>query len=842
MEDALPIRPGGVPSPVPAVVLLEGSPGFGRTTLLRRAASTAEERGAQVLTARCSTTESGFPYGVVTQLLAPLTRLAPEVSTLLRSPSDAPRPVNWPCRELLVEATRRPLMLVVDDAQWADEPSVAVLARLLRQLRDVPVTVLLSATPSVRHRSLSQRLGLHVLHRVRDGADHTHRRDHLLGLGPLSPEAVAEVLVAHGWPAPVDPALAADVTRQCWGNPAVLVAALDGCEEVVSQGVGAATALRARLAEALARWAVHMVEELPDEARALLRSCALGAGELDTRQVIRLAGLSVPVGTRALALLTGLGLVGPADRPAPARPEFAGPALAELTATERERLHARAADICYQAGVRDSHVAGMLLAAPSFRPPWAVEVLCAGAADLRLAGPTRSLVRGMENALARTADLEERIGLHIELGLAAGSTDPAVCQRHLDMAYELCGTDPALALPRLSSADLLTLLQGPDALSDAMVGHPSRGVPPRHGHPWHGPSGPATGTLPSGSAVDVLPDAARSGLRAWRLAVSGTERHRVVELALHALHGTTSPAGVTLYTPTLAAAAALLLTEDADGARDVVLGMGALIDESLYVGEPTAALHGLLLRAWGYHVLGLPERTVTDLEAAADLGTRKPGHPRLVPLVAAARSTALRLGGLLPAAEKALSVDPVGTGEASLSTSFFLYARAELRAATGRPQQALADFLRCGHGLTGRGWNNPVLPPWRTRAAALAADLNNHAFAVALSSEAHRLELLWGPPTASAYDGSPSAGTGPGRGGDRCWGTVPLTPAEARVAALAGEGLSNRLIAERLSISPRTVELHLTRAYRKLGVSGRAELPAALALTRRENEGDDRVA
>ncbi|SPF07034.1 helix-turn-helix transcriptional regulator [Streptomyces sp. MA5143a] len=828
LEDVLPTRHPGVPSP--AVVLVEGFAGFGRTTLLRWAAAAAEERGARVLTARCSTTESGFPYGVVAQLLAPLTRLAPEVTTLLRSPADAPRPMNWPCRELLVEAARHPLLLVVDDAQWADDPSLTLLARLFRQLRDVPVTVLVSATPSVGPRSLSQRLGLDVVHRGRDSADHPSRTDHLLRLGPLSSEAVAEVLVAHGWPAPVDPAPAAEVTRRCRGNPAVLVAALASWGEEASEGVGAATALGPHLAAALTRWAARMVEGLPDEARALLRSCALAAGELDTRQLIRLAGLGVPVGTRALALLTGMGLVGTGDRPSPVCPEVAGQALGELTATEREELHARAADICYQGGVRDSLVAEMLLAAPSFRPPWAVEVLRTGATERRLTGPTRSLMRSMENALARTADLEERIGLHIELGLAARSTDPVVCQRHFDMAYELCGTDPALALCRLRAADQLTLLQGPDALSDAVVGHPSRGVPPRHGHPWCGPSDPGTDGLPPGAAVDALPDAARAGLRAWRLAVSGAERDRVVELARHGLRDTTSPAGVTLYTPTLAAASALLLTGDEHGARDVVLGVGALIDESLYVGESAAALHGLLLRAWGYHLLGLPEQTVTDLRAAAELGSTMACHPRLMPLVVAVRSTVLRLDGLLPAAEQALSVDPVGAGEGGLSTSFFLYARAEVRAADGRPREALADFVRCGQGLTGHGWNNPVLLPWRARAAALAGTLNDHAFAVALSSETHRLELLWAPSTASAPYG------------DRSSGTVPLTPAETRVATLAGEGLSNRLVAERLSISPRTVELHLTRAYRKLGISGRAELPVALALPRRENEGDDRVA
>ncbi|MFC5723460.1 AAA family ATPase [Streptomyces gamaensis] len=56
-----------------------------------------------------------------------------------------------------------------------------------------------------------------------------------------------------------------------------------------------------------------------------------------------------------------------------------------------------------------------------------------------------------------------------------------------------------------------------------------------------------------------------------------------------------------------------------------------------------------------------------------------------------------------------------------------------------------------------------------------------------------------------------------------------LTDGERRVALLARDGASNREIAEALFITSRTVEMHLTNVYRKLGVRGRAELPAALA-------------
>jgi len=53
-----------------------------------------------------------------------------------------------------------------------------------------------------------------------------------------------------------------------------------------------------------------------------------------------------------------------------------------------------------------------------------------------------------------------------------------------------------------------------------------------------------------------------------------------------------------------------------------------------------------------------------------------------------------------------------------------------------------------------------------------------------------------------------------------------LTPAEVRACRLAAEGLTNGQIAETSFLSVRTVEMHLSNAYRKLGIAGRADLAA----------------
>jgi DNA-binding NarL/FixJ family response regulator len=59
-------------------------------------------------------------------------------------------------------------------------------------------------------------------------------------------------------------------------------------------------------------------------------------------------------------------------------------------------------------------------------------------------------------------------------------------------------------------------------------------------------------------------------------------------------------------------------------------------------------------------------------------------------------------------------------------------------------------------------------------------------------------------------------------------GVESLTPSELRVAELAAGGESNKDIAQGLYVTPKTVEVHLSNAYRKLGIRSRRELPTAL--------------
>ncbi|MGW0791961.1 helix-turn-helix transcriptional regulator [Streptomyces sp. NPDC002911] len=73
-----------------------------------------------------------------------------------------------------------------------------------------------------------------------------------------------------------------------------------------------------------------------------------------------------------------------------------------------------------------------------------------------------------------------------------------------------------------------------------------------------------------------------------------------------------------------------------------------------------------------------------------------------------------------------------------------------------------------------------------------------------------------------------SGETGPAEDEERTTAVASLTNSERRIASMAVMGYTNREIAEKLFITPSTVEQHLTRVYRKLAVKNRQSLPGYL--------------
>ena len=152
------------------VIVIDGAAGIGKSTLMDEAAALAEERGMVVLRARGSIMEKEFAFGVVIQLLAPsIEPLGPAVREQLfagaaglarplfedvpdRAPSDERlfarfHGLHWLCARL---AEAIPLALLVDDAHWADEPSLRFLEYLEARLEELPACAILAVRTGER--------------------------------------------------------------------------------------------------------------------------------------------------------------------------------------------------------------------------------------------------------------------------------------------------------------------------------------------------------------------------------------------------------------------------------------------------------------------------------------------------------------------------------------------------------------------------------------------------------------------------------------------------------------------------------------------------------------------
>ena len=395
----------------------------------------------RVVTGTGSPLERDFPFGVVRQLFeAELRGAAPErVDQLLTGAASmassvfdtAADPVaandvsyaqlNGLFWFMVNLSEEQPLLLVVDDAHWADAPSLRFVDVLARRIEDLPVAAAIAMRPAEpgAEQDLLDSLVLSP-------------QGSVLRPGTLSTEAVHSLLET-ALDREVHPAFAATCAELTGGN-ALFVREL--ARTLRGEGFkGAASeldAVRAAVPPSVARSVVGRLRHLSAPALALVKALAVlgGRGELrHLRALAHLEGSSDDAHAEAAA--SGLLEV---ERPQFVHPLVAEAVRAEMPASERDALHRKAADLLVEdVADQDSIAAHLMATEPDGDPDVARRLAAAGRRALA-GGAADAAARLLERALREPPATEERAAVLLDLGIAEARTGAADGLRHLEAA------------------------------------------------------------------------------------------------------------------------------------------------------------------------------------------------------------------------------------------------------------------------------------------------------------------------------------------------------------------------------------------------------------------------
>jgi DNA-binding CsgD family transcriptional regulator/predicted negative regulator of RcsB-dependent stress response len=749
-----------------AAALVEGPAGIGKSRLLAAAGAAADD--LEVLRARASELEHDFPFGVVRQLFEPVLfgatgeereRLLAGAGALSqrtlggsaaddRDTADAYATLHGLYWFTVNLTGARPVLLLVDDAQWADAASLRWLVFLLHRLEGMPLALVMavrSGEAGAEEPPLDEFVADPTVLVIRPAA--------------LSDAAIAQLIELALDEAPDDEFLTA-CQQATAGNP-FLVRELLG--ELASEGVGATAAnalLVAHLsASGVARAVGARLRRLPRGCMRLARAVSVLGDGCELAIAARLAELDEPDAARAADTLAAASIL---ERSRPltfVHPLVRASVYGELAAGERSDLHMRAARELAEARTDADRIAVHLLASDPRANQESVAILRAAAESARRRGANDVAATYLGRALREppTPTLESQL-LH-ELGSAELQTgEIAAAIEHLTRALEETSDARQRGIVALDLANglLFTADQAPDAvdvLSEAIDGLADNEPELRSQLMTMRTSAAmssldAYGRLPPEPDTPIgtgLPRTTGERLDLARRAVlqllTGTAA-QARSLALQALgDGELLEATGTHYPPfylalnTLARAHAF---EDAERHFQA-----ALADARRRGSEAGFAVtsHFRAALCWQRGAL-------SELEADAHAAFALHG-PYDFPRAAVHLADALvERGDAEAAAAQLRSVGLDAGTPPTLMGVFALAARAHVRLAQQRPEDALALLFECGR--LEEAWQvvTPSLTNWRAEAAILLDRLGEPERARQLAAEAARRADAFGSPVA----------------------------------------------------------------------------------------------
>jgi DNA-binding CsgD family transcriptional regulator len=727
-----------------SVVVLEGPAGHGKSRLLHLAADLARQQGLQVLGASGTELERHFPFGVAIQLFEPWWLAADEDeraatlggaagaagALLAQGPGAAESDAGYATVHGLFRLTatlataergaqqRPPLVMLVDDAQCADGPSLRFVAYLAERLAELPIALIVSMRPGEPGADTE---GLGAL-RVAAGT-------WLLRLQSLSPPAVQQVIRAELPEA--DDEFCAACGRISGGTPFLLLELL---EQVRADGLEPNRTTAGRLGDlapgAILDAVVARLGTMPPPVRSVAQAVAVLGDGAAVRHVAALTGLASTSAAQAADALAEMHVFCAGEPLSFVHPLIRRALERSISPLARGHEHARAAEILHEDGQPEEVIAPHLLAAPGQANPWTVTVLRSAARKALASGAGSSAVGLLRRALEEgvRADHGELLAELAQAEVDAGLPEATTRLKDAIEAYddprrraELSLTLGAAHYRDGDYGEAVTVLAG--AMLDT-----------RHDDAQLAEEIAATHFSAVTLVPALVPETQRRGARllaslpdqptpAQRTAVAHLAVHQAVQreprAAVRRLADLAWGDGELLETDGFLrsswtmVAGALYMVDELERSLE-------LCDAALAHAAAREATEGLAIahhcRAWPLYERG--EITAAAEAARAAIDVLPASHIGYLPTAYAAIACCHIQQCRLSEAESALAVIEHPQLHRGDRLPALLATRAQLRLAQHRPQEALDDAVRAG-----RLWDDELGPPspgalpWRATAA-----------------------------------------------------------------------------------------------------------------------------
>jgi DNA-binding CsgD family transcriptional regulator len=738
------------------LVVLDGPAGIGKSRLLAEARAMAGPLGMTVLAARGLDLERDTSFGIATDLFARLLTSGPAPpgdgtgtgaaaagrlfsgqaalaaglfapsaqGQIPAAPSALVRGLYWLTVNVAAGSSGNGqpegLLIEVDDAQWADRPSLSYLAHLAARIGELPAALVVAVRSG--ERATDQR----TLDWLRDQSG---RR--LMRPRPLSTEAINRMVGAELPGA--EPAFIQVCAEVSGGNPFLareLLRALraDG----ITPTAASAPHVRSQVPDSVLRAILVRLARLGEPAERLAKAVAVLGDRAPLRQARLLAGLDAERAEQAADALASAHIVAPGEPLRFAHPLIATSVYADIPAFARARAHRRAADLLAAENTAVDSIAAHLVLTQPDRDQRTVTILREAAARTLTRGDPGAAARLLSRALAEPPEPGQRADVLLELADAEIEHGDQDALRHIEEAIGLPeapgGRVRALtALGRLrfnrgehaaaarATEEALELLKPDDPALPPLLGGYLTATMFRAGlHPLA-----AQRLEPLIVAVRAgQPPPEDPGLLAHltlRLAFAAEPAERVVALSERAVaaHPLVDPASLGILAGLIVQALCCVdALAEAERVSDLALAAarrrGSLLSFSM------ASYH----RAIGRYHRGLLASALADVEQS--LVARREGWT-----AGDAWSGSLLVHihlerGDLAAARAALAMTANAAPD-SMDLPIARFAHARLALADGCPDAALRAAEAAGHLLgTGFGIDHPGFLPWQ-RTAALAA-------------------------------------------------------------------------------------------------------------------------